>query len=460
MVTKTEAPTDVPVKKVPLSVEQRQRLEHAVSLIDEERLRTFNCTITSIHSPTGEERECSEWLVRYMRDIELEAFYQPLDERSGNAVGRLRGSGRGPSLMLYAPIDTHLRAESDQDVPWVGPGLRPDMLPKGYTADNGDVIGLGAANPKGMVTALMEAVRCVRLAGVPLSGDLILAFAGGGMPTSPPRGETRQNHGLSSGVTYMINHGVTADFAIICKPGWAVAWEEVGLCWFKITVRGQMGYAGMTRSFPNFRNAVVHAARFVLALEEWLPRYQQRNSSGLCSPQGVIAAIRGGWPHKPAFSSAAVEVYVDLRCNPRTAPAEVKAQLAEAIDEILAKHPELTVDWEMIAAYPGSYTDPENWIIQSSMRGWEFVEGTTHHGLTGTSGQTDASAIRNLGIPTARLGYPPVSTIPPEWQGFGGLGVSHVPNLAKVSRAIIYAIIDTCTRERTEVGLKQWMPSH
>ena len=31
------------------------------------------------------------------------------------------------------------------------------QLPKAYIADNGDVIGLGAANPKGMVTALTEA---------------------------------------------------------------------------------------------------------------------------------------------------------------------------------------------------------------------------------------------------------------------------------------------------------------
>jgi acetylornithine deacetylase/succinyl-diaminopimelate desuccinylase-like protein len=327
------------------------------------------------------------------------------------------------------------------------------MLPKAYIADNGDVIGLGAANPKGMITALTEAVHCVQLAGVPLRGELLLGFAGGGMPTMPPKGETRQNHGLSSGVTYMLNHGVTADFAIICKPGWAAAWEEVGLCWFKVTVRGQMGYAGMTRSMPNFRNAVVHAARFVLALEEWLPQYQARNTSGLCSPQGAIAAIRGGWPHKPAFSSAAAEVYIDLRCNPRTSPAEVKAQFAAAIDAILDKHPELTLDWEMTAAYPGSYTDPENWIVQSAMRGWEFVEGTSHHALTGTSGQTDASALRHLGIPTVRLGYPPVPTIPSAWQGFGGLGVSHIPDLAKVSRAMVYAIVDTCTRSRAEVGL-------
>ncbi|MEE8304805.1 MAG: acetylornithine deacetylase [Candidatus Tectomicrobia bacterium] len=453
MATPADAPTDIAVKKAPFSADQQQWLEHAVSLIDEDRMRQFNRTITSVPSPTGEERAINEWMVAHMRDLGLAAVYQPLDNQSGNAIGHLRGSGGGPSLLLYAPIDTHLRADPEEDVPWVGPALRPDMYPNAYIADNGDVIGLGAANPKGMVTILTEAVRCVLAAGVPLKGDVTLAFAGGGMPTAQPPGVDRHNHGLSSGVTYMINHGTTADFGVICKPGWAVAWEEVGLCWFKVTVRGQMGYAGMTRSLPGFRNAIVHAATLILALEAWLPTYQERNTSGLCSPQGAIAAVRGGWPHKPAFSSAATEIYLDIRCNPRTPPAEVKAQFAEAVDEICTQHPELSVDWEMTAAYPGSYTDPESWIAQAAMRGWEFVEGRSHQPMLDTSGQTDSSALRNLGIPTVRIGYPPVPTIPPEWQGFGGLGVSHIPDLARVTRAIVHAVIDTCTRSRAEVGL-------
>jgi acetylornithine deacetylase/succinyl-diaminopimelate desuccinylase-like protein len=238
MATVPAIPSDVPVIPAPLSREQRDWLEQAVSRIDEERMRAFNCAITSIHSPTGEERAASEWIVQQMCGIGIDAFYQPLDERSGNAVGQLKGTGGGPSLLLYAPIDTHLRADPLEDVPWVGPELRPDMLPHGSIADNGDVIGLGAANPKGMITALTEAVRCIRSAGVPLKGDVLLACAGGGMPSMPPRRETRQNHGLSSGVIYMLNHGIIADFAIICKPGWAAAWEEVGLCWFKVTVHG------------------------------------------------------------------------------------------------------------------------------------------------------------------------------------------------------------------------------
>ena len=180
MATTPDIPSDAPVKPVPLSREQRGWLEHAVALIDEERMRTFNCAITSIHSPTGAERAASEWMVQQMRGLGIEALYQSLDEGSGNAVGQLKGSGGGPSLLLYAPIDTHLHADPHEDVPWVGPELRPDMLPNAYVADNGDVIGLGAANPKGMITALTEAVLCVRSVGVPLTGDVILAFAGGG----------------------------------------------------------------------------------------------------------------------------------------------------------------------------------------------------------------------------------------------------------------------------------------
>ena len=36
--------------------------------------------------------------------------------------------------------------------------------------------------------------------------DVMPAFASGGMPSMQPKGETRQNRGLSSGVTYMIRH--------------------------------------------------------------------------------------------------------------------------------------------------------------------------------------------------------------------------------------------------------------
>ena len=106
-----------------LSSEQRTWFESASALIDIESLYRLNREITAIHSPTGRERAASEYMVRYLAEIGLEATYQPMGELSGNAIGRIRGSGGGPSLLLYAPIDTHLEATAE-DIPWVGPRLR------------------------------------------------------------------------------------------------------------------------------------------------------------------------------------------------------------------------------------------------------------------------------------------------------------------------------------------------
>ena len=435
---------------VELSSVQRGWFETARGLIDIDRMRRLNLGLTSIHSPTGRERDASTYMVHELADAGLEARYQPLDESSGNAIGILRGTGEGPSLLLYAPIDTHLDASEADDVPWVGPRLRDDMLPDASERD-GMVIGLGAANPKAMVVTLAEAARVIKAANVPLKGDLIVAYAGGGMPVNTT---AHGNRGLGDGVYHLLSRGTCADFALVMKPGNTVYHEEVGLCWFKVSVKGTLGYAGMPRGIPGFTSSIVPAARLILELEEWLPGYTERNRSGQVRPHGWISALRSGWPDRPAFPSATTEIYLDVRCSPRTPPAEVKAQFAAALAEIVARNPDIELGWEMTAAYPGASTDPDNWIIHSAMRGWEEVEGRPCEPPPPTGGQTDISLIRNLGIPTARTGWQPVPDHAPEEfrQGLGGMGVAYAPDMAVACQKLVYSIIDTCTRTREDVG--------
>jgi acetylornithine deacetylase/succinyl-diaminopimelate desuccinylase-like protein len=432
-----------------LSPEQRAWFEAAVALIDVEHLNRLNREITAIHSPTGRERAASEYMTSYLAEIGVEATYQAMGETSGNAIGRIRGNGGGPSLLLYAPIDTHLEATED-DIPWVGPRLRPDMIPV-VREESGLLIGLGASNPKAMVTTLAEVMRVVRAANVPLKGDLLVAYAGGGMPVDLA---ASGNRGLSDGVSHLLARGVHTDYALVMKPGNAVYHEEPGLCWFKVSVRGTLGYAGMPHGLARFRSSIVPAATVILELADWLPRYTERNSSGQVSPQGWIAAVRSGWTDRVSFPSATTEIYLDVRCNPRTPPAEVKAQFEEAIAGILARHPEVELDWDMTASLAGASTDPGCWIIQSAIRAWEEVEGKPHAAPPRTSGQTDISMIRNLGIPTARTGWVSMpDKTPDEYrQGLGGMGVSFPPDLVTTCRKLVYSVIDTCTRTRAEVG--------
>lgn len=437
---------------LPFSAQQREWYERACAMIDTARLKQLNLSLVDIHSPTGAEAAASRYMADYMDRMGLKAQYQAVNSLSGNAVGRLHGDGSGPALMLYAPIDTHIEADPAKDVPWVGPALRDDMKPKAYL--RGDtVIGLGASNPKGMVAGLTEAVNAVIEAGVPLKGDLVLAFAGGGMPVVVPE---RNHYGLSSGVLHMMANGVTADCGIIFKPWNEVYYEHPGMCWFKVTVKGTLGYSGIPRGTPGFRSSIVPAAKVILELEEWLPQYTKRHTSDQIAPEGWIAAVRSGWPERPAFPSAATEIYLDVRTNPQQSTGSVQAEFDVVMRGILSRHPEIEAEWEMTAAVPGSRTEPGHWIVQSCLRGWQETHGgRPYPGAPKLSGQTDAAAICKFGLPLARVGYPWIGDkeMPVEFsEGLGGMGVSHIPDLIDPIKAIIYSIIDTCTRTRQETG--------
>ena len=429
---------------------RREMYEKVLAKLDPDRFRELLVDLVNIHSPTGRERPASEYMASYLQDkVGIGARYQPISEHTGNAIGELPGSGGGSRLLLYAPIDTHIDPEAD--VPWVGKSLRPDMIPEAKV-DGDLVIGLGASNPKCMVAGLTEVLHAVADADLPLLGDLAIGFAGGGMPVSM---SNRDQVGMSSGVFHLLTHGMMPDHAIVLKPWWAVYPEEPGMCWFKVTVRGTFGYAGISRGTEGFRSSIVPAATVIQAIEAWLPEYTARNTSGSTLPEGWISAVRSGNPDKPAFPSAATEIYLDVRVNPRTTPGEVRHQFAEMIRALRAQHPDIELDWEMYGSLPGGMTDPDNWIIRSCQRGWEEVEGKPYESTPLLGGQTDGTLIRRLGVPCARIGYPwPPASAPAELnEGLGGMGVASVTDVMMATRAIAFAVVDTLTRTREELDL-------
>lgn len=439
-----------PTVQKPLTAEQQAQYDAACARLDPERLKRLLFDITNIHSPTGATREVCEYLAGHMQNIGLTSRYHPMSEISGNVLGEKRGSGGGATLLLYAPIDTHLEGDAT-DFPWAGPKQYADLKPEAKQV--GDwIYGLGSSNPKAMVATLTEIATALIEAGVPIKGDLNLGFADGGMPVTIPQ---RHNAGMSNGVHHLLNRGMAPDFAIIMKPWNWVYHEEPGMGWFRVTIKGTLGYAGVPRGLPEFRSSVVPSATLIPELEQWLIDYAERNTSGIVQPHGWIAGVRSGWPERPAFPSAATEIFLDVRINPRTSPGDVKAQFAEFIAGFRARHPDIDLDWEMYGSAPGGTTDPSNWIIQSARRGWEHIEQRAYPKPDMLAGQTDGAALRRLGVPTARMGWPwPAQGSPePIAEGLGGMGATYIPDLMPCARKIMYAVIDTLTRSRSEMGL-------
>lgn len=439
-----------PTRKIPLTPEMEAAYARARAKLDPARLKQSLFDLTNIHSPTGATRTIAEHIAGYMAKAGLSAKLDPMTAISANVLGEVRGTGGGATLLLYAPLDTHLEGD-ESDFPWAGPEQFADLRPSATMV--GDwVYGLGSSNPKAMVAGLLEVATALIEADVPLTGTLNVGFADGGMPVSIA---ARDNAGMSHGVHHLLNRGMAPDFAIIMKPWNWVYHEEPGMGWFKIRVKGTLGYAGVPRGLSEFRSSVVPAATVIQELERWLIAYAERNRSGDIYPHGWIAGVQGGWAERPAFPTAATEIFFDVRISPRTTPGEVRAQFEAFMLDLAARFPDIDCEWEMYGSVPGGTTDPGNWIIQSGRRGWEHIEGKAYTTPDPLGGQTDGAALRRFGVPTARMGWPwPAEGSPePIAEGLGGMGATYIPDLMPCLEKILYACIDTLMRERSEMGL-------
>ncbi|WP_037062625.1 M20 family metallopeptidase [Pseudonocardia acaciae] len=378
--------------------------------VTEARLRAAAREVASIPSPTGREAPLAHWLADRLTAAGFDAQAQHLDEHQANAVGRLRGTGRGPDLMLYAPIDTLTTGQPELDVPWIGDHLRPDMLPE--ARDEGPFVsGLGASNPKGHAACILVLAEALGAVRPELAGDVVVAFGAGGMPTNAVEADgypARANTGQGVGCSFLLERGWHTDHAVIAKPGDFVAHEEVGLCWFEITVPGIHTYVGSRHRLP-YRNPIVTAAEVVTRLERWLADYPDRHRTDTAAPQGVIGSIAGGWERMLAVTPAACRLRLDMRIAPGVTPIETKRELASYVAELGA---DLGVDLgcEMVLAIPGTHTPPDAPIVRAAIDAWERANGAPHRPVPDNSGATDANILRARGIPTARVGMPKVSS--------------------------------------------------
>ncbi|MEV0109461.1 deacylase [Nocardia sp. NPDC050799] len=435
-----------------LDGQRRAWIEKAWAAVSYNRLRELTAGLVDIVGPTGDEAPLARHITEVFAGAGIEAHTMELDDRQANSWARVPGTGTGPDLMLYAPIDTVTSGNESEDLPWAGAGLRPDMRPRAVV-DGDYVTGLGASNPKGHAACVVAAVEAVHTAGIPLTGDLIAAFGAGGMPTDarPGVGNPRRNTGQGVGCSFLLEQGVWADFALIAKPGWTVSWEEVGLTWFEIIVHGTHTYVGSRHRLP-YRNPVALAGAVALRLEEWFPEYSRAHRDGLVFPQGMVANIRGGWQRTASFTPEQVRMMVDLRLSPRTTPTAAKRELLAAVREIAADL-DARIDVRQILAIPGESSDPGMWLCRSAVAAWEAVEGQPHRDIRDASGATDANILRGRGIPTVRVGMPKVADAPFEVDFASGMNTVDLRAAERFTRYLVRVAVDTATRTLEEVGI-------
>ena len=140
----------------------------AISTVDERRILELEQRSIRIASSTFEEGEIADLYASRMADIGLDVemmeVTHPQDpaKKSRQPIGRLRGTGGGPTLMLNGHMDPGAEMTG-----WT-------VDPLGAKFEDGWIWGIGAHDDKGGCVAAISAVEAVVRSGTRLRGDVIV----------------------------------------------------------------------------------------------------------------------------------------------------------------------------------------------------------------------------------------------------------------------------------------------
>ena len=398
MLVKRFMTTDAPIDA------DRQRV---LDVITRDELAELTRALIDIPSPTGSEREIGQFILDWYAANGLEPVSQEVDVDRLNAVGILRGTGEGLSLMINGHMDTSFTG-TDEDLVLCRE-LEPVEDLRGQIRD-GKVFGLGASNMKCGLAAFMVAAAAIRRAGLQLKGDLILAAVAGEISRTPiEEFQSGRFRGEGSGTRHLLTHGVQSDYAI-CADGSAleVIWAQTGVAQFRLRTFGKPHSAwGVRREQepPQGSNAILQMTRVIERIDRWAEAFERErvyaSANGPILPKVTIGAIRGGAPYRPNYYPGVCSLYVDVRMPPKLRPLQIERELRAALDEVGIPY-EMTM-YRSLMGYEAEGAEPVIDALESSYRSL-YGEAAPSVTTGRSSIWTDTNIYNEMGIPAAKFG--------------------------------------------------------
>jgi len=284
------------------------------------------------------------------------------------------GSAR-KTLILTTHMDTVEPGEYTRD-PW------------GAQIDDRRLYGVGAADAKAQIAAMIYALHALRHASIHLDGRVTLAFV------------VDEETGACSpyGTQYLLEHGyLRGDGAIIGEPGNnMIAIGHRGLYRFRLIIFGEATHTGI-RSWEQGkqgRNAILDMARFIQALsEQSLPVTSSPSFPNRKSVLTFPTLIHGGSGINIVPGSC--EAYGDVRLLPGLSAEEVKKLIRSQLEQLSIEHYRL----DDVLVVPAAETDQQAEIVQTLATEVETITGVRPP-LEGSGPACDGWMFITRNIPT------------------------------------------------------------
>lgn len=412
--------------------------------INRDELAQLGCDLTTIPSPTGQEKAIGEFILNWFEANGIKAVRQDVEFDRPNAVGVVKGDGTGLSLGFNGHMDTSFTG-TEEDRRMVA-AMEPDTELSGRIVGN-RVQGLGISNMKGGVAAFMLAGKALKKSEVKLKGDVILAAVVGEISRTPVGPwQTREYRGEGAGTRHLLTHGMHSDYAVCCDGSdMNIVWTQNGVVQVKIQTFGkaEAAWGSNRQTHPMEKmNAIVKMTGLIDAIERWGAEFEAKyvytSPTGPLYPKVNIGAIEGGAPYRPNYFPGVCAIYVDIRMPPQVRPVQIQYELEKTLN---ATGLDYQMDiYKSLLGYEGKNVEP---LVKSAEGAYEYLfkEKIKHEAPERASIWTDTNVYNELGIPAIKIG-PRGRRIGPRNEEI------EIDTMLKAAKLYALIALDICMRPR------------
>ncbi len=291
-----------------------------INEIDTSAALEFLAAMIRFKSYSGEpgETELARFMVEHMTALGLESTLQPVEAERLNAIGTLKGTGGGKSLLFNGHMDTNPVSGGWTVDPWGG------------VYDDEFIYGIGVSNMKSGDAAAYMAVKTLIDASVKLKGDVVLEYVVGELQGGV-------------GTVKAIEEGVHADYFINMEPT-----DLNGMTLHAGSFNVEIELTGITRHVSKREEAV----DAIDAAARLIPRFNAMIFSGAANDDHAavnranIGVMRGSlspefhdW--RPPQVADFARLAGTVRYGPSQSEASVLADIEVLLTELKAEMPGL-----------------------------------------------------------------------------------------------------------------------
>jgi acetylornithine deacetylase/succinyl-diaminopimelate desuccinylase-like protein len=312
-------------------------------------------------NPPGDERKVADRARSEMErlgypDVRVVA----MDPGRPNLVAEIGGAGDGPTLMFNSHLDTKPAGNLAE---W-SPGPYDPVIRDGV------LHGLGSADMKGAVAAMVYAGAALLQAGAPPGKLRVILTAD-------------EEAGSRFGARFLAGRpDLQADSVLVGEPtgmdtGWAyVAVASRGISCFRIIARGTQMHSSLSDSTPSVNASVKLAQVLARMSSDFRPTYPI-NPRVPGRPTVNLGVTLSGGIYYGIYPGHA-EFGVDVRTIPGMTLAGLQADVNAFLDELRKQDPELDVTMEPLPELewlPASSIDPAHPLVVAAQGAGRDVLG-------------------------------------------------------------------------------------